>query len=152
MPRPGVDSLYMKRLNADLDPKSPRYGCIRQFGDYMHGDYDLYAIVPFDDPSTNLVAYDIWYDLDHYRGKYFYEVQTALKAGFGGIPMVRHGEQEEYKHCDEAIDIFWPEPYGKITVADGLNAVEELYRTTFHGRRAANDATRPKDVGRFQRI
>ena len=129
---------------TQMDPESEHYGCV-QFasssliaaGLYIHGDYDLYAIVPADDPR--LMTYIVnpgWGNIDmpHARGKELYDVQIYLNSRFNR-PMVLHGDQEKYKaHEEDNVLVFFPDG---VTEREcfGLAAIEDLYRTVFEGRR-----------------
>ncbi len=141
---------------VDLDPMSPRYGCLKftssslmSAGKYIHGDFDLYGIVPADDPARNVrVAENMLEDYaarqarapgsspptNHFRSPELRDVQYFLNRKLG-VPMVLHGAQEGYKgeHTDETIDVFHPD--GQMTRAEGAAGIAALYQTLFKGRK-----------------
>lgn len=137
------------------DPASDHYGCV-QFatsslitaGQYIHGDYDLYAIVPADDPSrTTYIVNPGWGNIEmpHARGKELYDVQIYINSRCRK-PMVLHGDQEKYKsHEKDDLVVFFPDG---VTDAEyhGKTAIEELYRTVFQGRKTGTPMA-PRDSG-----
>jgi hypothetical protein len=125
------------------DPQHPHYGCVMfastsliAAGLYIHGDYDLYAIVPADARRSMIyIVNPGWGNIQmpHARGKELYDIQIYINSRINR-PMVLHGDQEKYKsHAEDNIVVFFPdgitdkEYYGKA-------AIEDLYRTVFQGR------------------
>lgn len=131
-----------KQYFVDLDPKSVRYGCVKftsigllTAGKYIHGDFDLYGIVPAADPAKNVSVTEERLGMKHMRSPEFMDVQNWVNRQIG-VPMVLHGAQEGYAsaHSDEGIDIFHPD--GRtITFADDAAAITRLYETDFKGRK-----------------
>ncbi len=131
-----------KQYFVDLDPASDRYGCVEftgtgafKNGKYIHGDFDLYGIVPQGDPSKNVAVTEERLGVDHMRSPEFMDVQNWVNRQIG-VPMVLHGAQEGYasEHSDEGIDIFHPD--GRtITFADDAAAIARLYDQVFKGRK-----------------
>lgn len=141
---------------VDLDPASPRYGCLKftssslmSAGKYIHGDFDLYGIVPAGDPARNVRVAETMLDdyaarqargpgeappTNHFRSPELRDVQYFLNRQLG-VPMVLHGAQEGYKgeHTDETIDVFHPD--GQMTRAEGAAGIAALYQTLFKGRK-----------------
>ena len=126
---------------VDLDPASPRYGCLKftsssllTAGKYVHGDFDLYAIVPAGDPSRNIRVKEERLGEDHARSPEFFDVQNFVNSRIG-LPMVLHGAQESYddEHADEILAMFWPD--GRITAVNGAQEIEHLYHTLFKNRK-----------------
>jgi len=101
---------------VDLDPASPRHGCVKfasnsllTAGKYIHGDFDLYGIVPARKPALNVAVTEKRLGQTHVRSPEFFDVQHYVNRKLG-IPMVLHGAQEGYssEHSDEGIDVFHP--------------------------------------------
>lgn len=126
---------------VDLTPGSPRYGCVKlstssllSAGKYVHGDFDLYGIVPASTPSENVAVFETLSGQKHSRSPAFRDVQMFVNSKIGA-PMILHGEQETYAqdHADEGIDVF--EPDGSISGCENLAQIEWLYAIRFRGRK-----------------
>jgi hypothetical protein len=126
---------------VDLDPASARTGCLKftsssllTAGKYIHGDFDLYGIVPADDPSRNVAAAELHHGQKHVRSPEFFDVQMYVNSRIGA-PMILHGAQESYgaEHTDEGIDIFYPN--GTMLGAETAAEIARLYETLFKGRK-----------------
>ena len=126
---------------VDLNPSSKRYGCVKftsssllSAGSYIHGDFDLYGIVPAGAPARNVAVKETRLGQPHARSPEFFDVQHYINRQIGA-PMVLHGAQESYgsSHSEEAIDIF--SPNGRVTSAEDAAGITALYETAFHGRR-----------------
>ena len=137
-----------KHYTTQKDPKHKHYGCVmfkpvfRSLAEYIHADYDLYAVVPFVDTKSNIrVSEKGFGGEDHSRSQKLHDVQYFLKAA--GVlpdqdfatPMVRHGEQETFKtDWDDNLDVFWPD--GKsVSELNGHGAIRNFYATTLVGRK-----------------
>lgn len=127
------------------DPEHEHYGCVMHSATSLitaacciHGDYDLYAIVPNDDRSTNIAVLEERLGQVHTRGKKFFDVQNFLNGRIG-VPMVLHGSQEKYasSHDDEPVDMFHPDGETVELVPDSTS-LEALYRDRFEGRKLFN--------------
>jgi hypothetical protein len=138
---------------VDLNPSSKRYGCVKftsssllTAGSYIHGDFDLYGIVPAGTPARNVAVRETRLGQPHVRSPEFFDVQHYVNRQIGS-PMVLHGAQESYgsSHSEEAIDIFSPD--GKVTSAEDAAGITALYETAFQGRRLFTKAG-PVDVVR----
>ena len=126
---------------VDLDPRSMRHGCVKfssfselRTGKYIHGDFDLYGIVPADDPVRNVAVNETRLGEKHARSPEFFDVQHYVNRQIG-VPMVLHGAQESYgaEHSNEGIDIFQPD--GTLTSAENLAEIAKLYEEEFKGRK-----------------
>ena len=125
---------------VDLDPTSPRYGCVKftitniASGKYVHGDFDLYGIVSANDPGRNVAVFEKRLGQNHARSPEFFDVQHCVNRALG-VPMVQHGAHESYgdEHAHEGLDIFHPD--GTVTGTEDLPAIERLYAGAFEGRR-----------------
>lgn len=135
-----------KHYALQMDKAHPHYGCVmykpvfRELAEYIHADYDLFAVVPQSDPKSNVFVSEEMMGQKHSRSQYLIDVQYFVKAAGvrtaqgEGVPMVRHGEQDTFKtEWDDTLDVFWPD--GKtISALDGAEKIQEFYRTTFQGR------------------
>jgi hypothetical protein len=126
---------------VDLDPASPRYGCVKftinsviAAGRYVHGDFDLYGIIRADDPSRNVAVREERLDQTHARSPEFFDVQHYVNQKLR-VPMVLHGAHESYSetHENEGIDVFHPD--GTVTGAENAAEIASLYENVFEGRR-----------------
>lgn len=129
------------RYFVDLDPSSPRYGALKvtptgllTAGKYIHGDFDLYGIVPLTDPSSNIRVVEERLGNKHARSPEFFDVQHYVNRTIG-VPMVQHGAEESYSgdFSDDKIDIFHPD--GRITCVKSTGELAALYRSLFKGRK-----------------
>jgi len=160
-----ADDRAGKHYTIQTDKTHRHYGCVmykpvfRSLGEFIHADYDLYAVVPYSDPSANLrVAEQGFGGADHSRSPRLYDVQYFLKAAGilpgqdVGTPMVRHGEQETFKtDWDDTLDVFWPD--GKsVTELKGSGEIQQFYAETLGGRKQFGKSTVPQPAfGKWQR-
>jgi hypothetical protein len=148
-----------KLYSVQMDPAKKHYGCVMfsqsslaSAAKFIHGDYDLYAIIPQDNPGTNVRVVETRFgSVPHARGKQFTDVQIFLNSRMG-LPLVLHGEQEKYKdHTDEAIDIFCPD--GELAEACNRMGLEIFYEAWFEGRKPfAKGAPTSPAGGEWQQI
>lgn len=124
------------------DPAHPHYGCVMFASNslisaarYVHGDYDLYDIVPLASPAHNRITVDKAHGEAHHRGPHLFDVQHFVNR-HSGIPAVLHGSQAKFKteHTHEGIDVFYPDGM-TVVPCDGKKAIERLYLTEFKGRK-----------------
>lgn len=141
---------------VDMDPDSPRYGCVKftsssliTAGKYVHGDFDLYGIVPADNPAQNVRVEEERHGYRHARSPEFLDVQLYVNSKLKA-PMVLHGAQESYAatHEEDELDVFHPD--GRVTAAENAAEIARLYATVFEGRKLFSDAGTVQIVrGRF---
>jgi hypothetical protein len=125
---------------VQLDNSHKHYGCLMfsassliTAGRYIHGDYDLYAIVPASDKTSNVFVSETRLGQPHMRGKELFDVQHYINRRIGA-PMILHGDQEKYSdHTDEEIDVFFPD--SRVFTCRDKAEIEALYKTEFQGRR-----------------
>jgi len=118
---------------VDTEERSRHYGCLQLDGQYIHGDYDLYDIIPVDHPSANLAAVEMLLGQPHRRGVLVTRV-LAYVNGRIGIPMVQHGGEAQYKgHREQPLDAFGPN--GEQCTILNEFSVRAWYRDRFRGRR-----------------
>ncbi|HUE10769.1 MAG TPA: hypothetical protein VMQ54_07515 [Steroidobacteraceae bacterium] len=124
---------------------------------YIHGDYDLYAIVPANSAAVREAAprnYNLGgaipsslpleqrlalgTPLSMDTGPLLFEIMNYLDRAFG-YPMVMHAEQENLQHKDDQVIAFLPAPrQGRSSlVLPDRAAIELFYRNEFGGRTAA---------------
>ncbi len=135
-----------KRFFVQMDPDHEHFGCVMisvsglvSDGAYIHGDYDLYGIVPVDDPKKNVIIQERLHDKPHNRGLKFSQVQLSVNRGLRlaegrPVPMILHGSQEKFAnaHSNEAVDAFWP--YGGVMTLRNKRDLDWLYKHAFSGR------------------
>lgn len=152
----GQPPMYLPAHRSYLvqtDPSHIHYGCVmhcksglRTAGHFVHGDYDLFSVVPVGDKVSNVFVEEERMGVPHARGKDLLDVQTYINARIGS-PMVRHGEQEHFSDsADEEIDVFFPDG---VTVKSYLNAaaIRELYAQEFAGRTLHQAGTQTTSAG-----
>ena len=131
----------------------PHSGCLmfcplidRPSSMYIHGDYDLFGIVPADMPKFKNVRQAMLFGEQNIYSEQAWQIAEYLNQQIGS-PMIQHGSQEnstrETKE-DEHLDVFWAG--GQVTEAKGRQAIEKLYAIEFRGR-----ATGPQSSGLVQR-
>jgi hypothetical protein len=148
-----------KLYTVQSDQKHPRYGCVMfssgslvSAGSYVHSDYDLYAIVPEDDPTTNVRVKEKRLGMSHSRGREFFDIQHFLNRTMG-VAMVLHGDQEKYSDdTDDKVDVFWPDGRPP-TEAYGASQIRSLYETTFKGRQMFGPGAKPQPYfGQWEQV
>lgn len=132
-----------KFYGVQLNPESEFYGCVMfstmssvPGARYIHGDYDLYALVPANNVTQTIMVVEELLGQKHARSKEFMDVQNFINRRLER-PMVLHGDQEKYAaHSDEQVYVFYPD--GRIVVEiNGYAAVAKFYETVFRGRQTA---------------
>ncbi len=129
-----------KVYSVQMDRTSAHYGCVlfspislRSAACYVHSDYDLYAIVPADQPRMNFRVREERLDKDHSRSKKLFDVQHYLNRRMG-VAMILHGEQETFSgDVDDTLDVFCPDGQSVLR-KKGAAEIEQLYEVTFEGR------------------
>lgn len=136
---------------VQMNPESQHYGCLRfcpvnynastggavvesyqeESMMYIHGDYDLYGLVPEEAPEFKSFQSGTLWNENHFMSREFGQVQSYINNRIG-TPMIQHGAQEHLTHQDDHIDVFWAD--GHISDAKGRAAIEQLYRQGFNGR------------------
>jgi hypothetical protein len=162
LPAPGDPALTWypkgKVYSVQLDQNHVHYGCalfsqssLISAAKYIHSDYDLYAIVHRDDPTSNVRVTEQRLGQNHSRGREFLDLQIWVNRNMG-VPMVLHGDQEKYSDdTDDKVDVFWPD--GKISEAYGSEAIRKLYEQTFQGRKLYGPGEKPQPFfGRWEQI
>jgi hypothetical protein len=137
---------------VQTDPEHDHYGCLMFAANsliagakYIHGDYDLYALIRADEPGRNVFVQEERLGQKHARSRDFFDAQHFLNRRIGA-PMVQHGEQETYRrHTDEVVDLFRPD--GAVQEVNGRAAIKRLYRELFKGRASAEDKVATQNVG-----
>lgn len=138
---------------VQMDPAHPHYGCVMfssnsliSAATYIHGDYDLYAIVNAKSPLDEVVfARDEWAAGDHFRSKELLDVQTFVNRRLGR-PMVLHGDQEKFSpHTEDEAYVFFPDGRPVATLKN-KSEIEKFYRVTFPGRPTGGEGAKVREI------
>ncbi|RYH10291.1 hypothetical protein [Tropicimonas sp. IMCC6043] len=151
---PGGRQYFLELREGD-----PYWACVKftssgliAAGKPIHGDYDLYDIVPMDTPSENVRTWGKLAGQDHARGRHFIDVQNWVNMAIG-YPMILHGSQAKYlpvHEADDGIVVFFPD--GKLEAYQGSAAVGELYRSQFGGRSLPRESLSGQDFVPFHAV
>lgn len=118
---------------VDTDKSSRHYGCLRESGKYIHGDYDLYDVIDVKAPTRNLASVETLHGVPHMRGPRLAEIQKYVNDRIGS-PMVQHGGEAQYTdHSEQSIDAFGPEGED-VTILNEFS-VRAWYEERFGGRK-----------------
>lgn len=132
---PEFAAKYVDKNSAytvDKDKASRHFGCVMQDGDYIHGDYDLYDIVPIADPSKNSATLGIRHGTLEGRHPLLEKVESYINRGIK-VDMIQHGAWAQgFEHSNESIDAFGP--HGEDVTILNQFSVEGWYRERFKGR------------------
>ena len=158
---------------TDTRPGTSRFGALMKdtgrgvlHASYIHGDYDLFAVVPADNPGTNIVvseqhASSPWshlhragktpaatedteksaeqkaQEIPNFRGQKFIDVQNMLNRRMG-VTMVLHGSQEKAVNSfDEEVDVFMPNGRDSFSLLSAGHLMS-FYETVLRGRKLHN--------------
>lgn len=131
-----------RRFGVQDDPKRPRYGAVVMWRNghrhpnaeiLLHGDYDLFSIVPADNPASHVFVQETLLGQPHARGQLLMDVQFYLNARMG-VPMIRHGEQDNFSDSfDDKVDIFCPDGL-TVKTREGPT-LRAFFQTELNGRR-----------------
>ncbi len=73
---------------------------------YIHGDYDLYAIIDSVNPSADFLENEI-FGVRNYYSPILEKIRDFVNGAIGA-PMIQHGEQFLYRHQDDVVLVFYP--------------------------------------------
>lgn len=143
IPEPDRNLLWFpgqKFYSVQMNPAHVHYGCVlfsaisnRAAASYVHSDYDLYAIVPRDEPTVNFRVSETRLDQKHTRSKMLFDVQHFLNSRMG-VAMILHGEQETFSDdMNDTLDVFCPDGQ-TVLRRKGPTDIRQLYEETFEGR------------------
>jgi hypothetical protein len=126
-------------LTADSKPYSlvtdradPKYGAVKDGGKYVHGDYDVYDVVPANMEGKEVVTMHTLHGCTNIYGPLLMELLEYANSCFP-VPMVRHGEEVYFKdHSDQSLLVFGPKGE-ELTLAD-KQATEQFYLESLNGR------------------
>ncbi|MCR9108711.1 hypothetical protein [Marivita sp. XM-24bin2] len=158
---------------TDTRPGTERFGALMKdtgrgvlYASYIHGDYDLFAVVPADNPGVNIVvseqhASSPWshmnrsgktpgatsdaektpeqkaQEIPNFRGQKFIDVQNMLNARMG-VPMVLHGSQEKAVNSfKEEVDVFLPNGMDSFSLLTEAD-LRRFYDVVLKGRKLHN--------------
>lgn len=156
IPEPGKNLPWFpggKFYSVQMNPADPHYGCVlfsaisnRAAACYIHSDYDLYAIVPADEPEHTYRVSEKRLDQKHSRSKMLFDVQHYLNRRMG-VAMILHGEQETYSEdLNDTLDVFFPDGL-TVERREGPTEIGELYEKTFKGRQLYGPDANPIAAG-----
>jgi hypothetical protein len=124
------------------DPEHVRFGCVQfcpggntRQAQYIHSDYDLYAIASAQHPDLNIRVQDgKLYNVDHTHSTFFKDVQEFVNRRLG-VAMIQHGEQDTFaEDRNDTLDVF--PPSGDVARrCTGMADVDKLYNEVFRGRK-----------------
>jgi len=103
---------------------------------YIHGDYDLYALVHKDYLNQRNAVTGIFDGQEHIHGKYW-EQLVAFANGRMNLDMIQHGSQENFSgHSNEEVDIFAPFPEFDLLHRKTNNAesMKKVFTEMFNNR------------------
>jgi hypothetical protein len=130
-----------QRYGVQDDPSQPRYGAVVTWRNnyripsmrvFVHGDYDLFSIVPTGDRTSNVFVEERLLGQKHSRGKQLMDVQNYVNARMG-VAMVLHGEQDHYDDSfDDTVDIFYPD--GATVASRSGAALKRFFEEELGGR------------------
>ncbi len=104
---------------------------------YIHGDYDLYALVHKDALSHRTAMQALFDGEKHTHGIYWNQFE-AFVNGRIKIDMIQHGSQENFTgHSEEEVDIFAPFPEFDLQNRKTTNAasMQTVFRQMFDNRK-----------------
>jgi hypothetical protein len=95
---------------------------------YIHGDYDLYALLDVD--NTNESTVTEWMNgTKSFCSKNFPDIQDFINRGIGS-PMIQHGDQFRYKHQDDKLYAFYPTGSAYVIKESG-QSMHEIFATVY---------------------
>jgi hypothetical protein len=103
---------------------------------YIHGDYDLYALIDKDDPSNRISKEGKFSGIAHTHSPVWRRFEAFVRSKIQ-LDMIQHGSQEHFKpHTNEVVDIFCPTRAKNLwhVKVDGKKAIKRLYASLFDGR------------------
>jgi hypothetical protein len=156
IPEPGKNLPWFpggKFYSVQMDPASQHYGCVlfsaishRAAASYVHSDYDLFAIVPADEPALTFRVKEERLDQKHSRSQKLFDVQHFLNRRMG-VAMILHGEQETFSgDVNDTLDVFCPDGQ-TVLRRKGPAEIQQLYEKTFEGRQLYGPDAVPLPAG-----
>jgi hypothetical protein len=103
---------------------------------YIHGDYDLYALVHKDNPAQRAPRDGEFEGEAHSYGQNWKAFEALVRSQIS-LDMIQHGSQEHFvDHTDETVDMFCPTAERSLwhVKVEGAKALDRLYREAFGGR------------------
>ncbi len=138
-------------FDVQMNKNSPYYGCVlrvlskpsptqKNTSDpppgcaYIHGDYDLYALIHKTRMSIRESQQGFFEGVSHTHSADWEDFSSHANRAMK-VPMIQHGSQEHFSdHSDETVDIFapFPENYLQIRKVCGRLGLIRLYHEFFH--------------------
>lgn len=145
------------RWRVDVDPHSPRFGCIqlKRYGlewSYIHGDYDLKDLIVVGYETLNERNEGTLDGVKNFTprlpmGMEFAEIRDALNREVG-VEMVQHGAEAQFAwHGEEPITVVYPDWRFEI-LADEVT-VQGWYENMHRRILAAQGKDYLRDTGRI---
>jgi hypothetical protein len=103
---------------------------------YIHGDYDLYALVHKDELAERAPRDGQFDGESHSYGQNWKAFEALVRSRIS-LDMIQHGSQEHFvDHTDETVDMFCPTVDRSLwhVRVEGAKALDRLYREVFAGR------------------
>ncbi len=122
-------------IDTDAVNSLPR-GCA-----YIHGDYDLYAVIHKDDLSNRSSINALFDKQSHKHGLYWPQLEAFINGRIK-IDMIQHGSQENFSgHTDEVVDIFAPFPEFDLQHRKTINIanMRQVFLEMFDNRKTLED-------------
>lgn len=108
---------------------------------YIHGDYDLYAVVHRAKPGLNEIYYSTVGEggTPHTYSPVWIALRRLINNRIGA-EMIQHGEQDTQEgHSDETVDMFTPYPQYRVITLRGREMIRLAYQKLFQGRQTAEE-------------
>jgi hypothetical protein len=125
------------QLLPDRDIDRHALGTLPKGCSYIHGDYDLYALVHKDNLSGRNPRTGKFEEADHRYGDNWKAFEALVRSKIN-LDMIQHGSQEHFSdHTDETVDMFCPTVDRSLwhVKLEGVRALERVYEQAFEGRR-----------------
>ena len=100
---------------------------------YIHGDYDLYALINKDRLSERESEEAVFEGAGHKHSKEWSDFEYFANQNMG-VDMIQHGSQEHFcEHSDDEVDIFAPfeTRHLQLRKIEGENGLKRIYRLFF---------------------
>jgi hypothetical protein len=124
-------------FSVQMDETSKYYGCVMRGTSpnhsYIHGDYDLYALVNKDRLSERESIEASFEGAAHKHSKEWSDFIYFANQHMG-VDMIQHGSQEHFcGHSDDEVDIFAPfeKRHLQLRKIEGVNGLKDIYRLFF---------------------
>lgn len=105
-------------------------GAVIQRMQYLHGDYDLYALLNANDPPNDETKTE-WINGEKNKfGAKFHKVQEFINDEIGA-PMIHHGGQFRLEHKADTIYVFYPGGASYVISESEVRSIEEIFEVLY---------------------